>query len=154
MSGLYLGFVLWNLSIGFFFIDYLFWLTLPIYIAGNSIEFHMESALGPESICMFPYGITPFQIYSYTDLINLVSIFFMESCCHMDSIWKHLKSSGPIFEWFRGHWGQRLFLVFCIVHYTHCSGLCHERINLYMRWLCILLGTSWFVGFGGWVCSQ
>ncbi len=73
-----------------FFTDYPPWLILPVYIAGDSIGFHMESALGPDYICLFPYGITPFQIYSYTDLTHLDSIFFMELCCHMESLGFHI----------------------------------------------------------------
>ncbi len=60
----------------------------------------MESALGPSSICMFPYGITPFQMYSYINLTKFVSIIFLWNQAsiwkHFKSIWKHLESSGYI----------------------------------------------------------
>ncbi len=60
----------------------------------------MESALGPESICVFPYGIITFQIYSYTDLTNLVSIFFMESCYHMELPGFHMEAPKIIWCYF------------------------------------------------------
>ncbi len=60
----------------------------------------MESVLGPESICAFLYRITPFQIDSYTDLINLVSFFFMESCWHMQSPGFHMEAPKNIWSYF------------------------------------------------------
>ncbi len=61
-------------------------LSLPVYIVGDSIGFYMESALGPDYICKFPYGIIPFQKCSFVNLTKLVSI------------WKHLELSGH-FVW-------------------------------------------------------
>ncbi len=102
-----------------FFTDYPPWLSLPAYIAGDSIGYHMESALGPESICIFPYGITLFQIYSYTDLTNLDSIFFIESCCHMKSQGFHKETPKIIWSYF---WiSQRLLRSEALSGIWHCS---------------------------------
>ncbi len=48
----------------------------------------MESALGPNSLCLFPYGITPISIHSYTNLIDLVSIFYRGITVLYGIIWE------------------------------------------------------------------
>ncbi len=64
MSGLYLDFVPWNLSV-VFFTNYPPCLSLLvyIYIAGDSIGLHMESAMGPESICVWNHPISNIFLY-------------------------------------------------------------------------------------------
>ncbi len=75
-------------------------LKITKYSQFHDYSINIQSDLGPDSICVIPYGITLFWIYSYTNLIDLVSILFYRItfpyAITWESIWKHLHSSGPL----------------------------------------------------------